>query len=91
MSKKNVCLAQPSYMSSNSVPFPAAIGALAAYAWSFADIDEAFCLKEIVFQREKQSALVARLEAPAVFGFSWELTQAGRQMETICSSCSSPQ
>ncbi len=70
MSKLNVCLAQPSYMSSNSAPFPAAIGALAAYAWSFADIDDAFLLKEIIFQREPQASLLARLENPAVFGFS---------------------
>ena len=70
MSKLNVCLAQPSYMNSNSVPFPAAIGALAAYAWSFADINGSFCLKEIIFLREKQSDLLARLEKPAVFGFS---------------------
>ena len=70
MTGQNVYLAQPSYMSSNSVPFPAAIGALAAYAWSFPDICEAYVLKDIVFRREKQSAVLGRLERPVLFGFS---------------------
>ena len=70
MTRQNVYLAQPSYMSSNSVPFPAAIGALAAYAWSLPEIVESFCLKEIVFLREPQNALVSRLDSPAAFGFS---------------------
>ncbi len=70
MKKKQVCLAQPSYRSSDSVSFPAGIGALAAYAWSLPDIDARFCLKEIVFLREKQSELISRIEDPAVFGFS---------------------
>ena len=70
MNKKNVYLAQPSYKSSNSVPFPAAIGALAAYAWSLPDIDEAFCLRDILFLRDAVSQVVSRLEAPVLFGFS---------------------
>ncbi len=70
MNKKNVYLAQPSYKSSNSVPFPAAIGALAAYAWSLPEIDEAFRLRGILFLRDPLSEVVSELESPAVFGFS---------------------
>jgi len=70
MTKKNVYLAQPSYMSSNSAPFPAAIGALASYAWSFEDVENSFVLKDIIFLREKQSYILSRLENPVLFGFS---------------------
>ena len=70
MEKINVCLAQPSYRNSNSVSFPAGIGALAAYAWSFADICDSYCLKSILFQRDPIGDVIASLEAPGVFGFS---------------------
>ncbi len=70
MTRQNVYLAQPSYMSSSSVPFPAAIGALAAYAWSLPDIGEAFVLRDILFLREKIDQVVSRLENPVLFGFS---------------------
>ena len=70
MTRQNVYLAQPSYMSSNSVPFPAAIGALAAYAWSLPDIGESFVLRDIFFLREKIDSVVSRLETPVLFGFS---------------------
>lgn len=70
MTKKNIYLAQPSYLSSNSAPFPAAIGALSAYAWSFSDIEDSFLLKDIIFLREKQSDILSRLESPFLFGFS---------------------
>ncbi|MBQ7639226.1 MAG: radical SAM protein [Clostridia bacterium] len=70
MTKKNVYLAQPSYMSSNSANFPAGIGALAAYAWSFEDVDKRFLLKDIIFLREKQSEVLERVTEPFLFGFS---------------------
>ncbi len=70
MTRQNVYLAQPSYKSSNSVSFPAAIGALAAYAWSLPEIEAAYLLKGVVFLREPIEGLVASLEAPRVFGFS---------------------
>ncbi|MCH5197586.1 MAG: radical SAM protein [Oscillospiraceae bacterium] len=70
MNKKNIYLAQPSYMSSNSAPFPAAIGALSAYAWRYEDIKEFFLLKDIIFLREKQSEIINRLDSPFLFGFS---------------------
>ena len=70
MSIKNVYLAQPSYTSSNSVPFPAAVGALAAYAWSLEEIGEAYALKDVIFMRESPKTVADRLCEPAVFGFS---------------------
>lgn len=70
MTPQNVYLAQPSYKSSDSVSFPAAIGALAAYAWSLPEIDSFYCLKGIVFLREDLDALCASLQTPSVFGFS---------------------
>ena len=70
MKKKNVYLAQPSYKSSNSASFPAAIGALASYAWSIPEIDGFYRLQGILFLREKLADAVSSLEEPAVFGFS---------------------
>ncbi len=70
MEKKNVYLAQPSFKNANSVSFPAAIGALASYAWSIAEIDGYFTLKGILFLREKLADTVNGLISPCVFGFS---------------------
>jgi hypothetical protein len=71
---KNVYLFQPQY----SVEFrqepnywiPYSAGCLWSYAIQFADIQENFELKDIIFKREPIATLVDRLDNPAFCGFS---------------------
>ena len=70
MKKSNIYLAQPAYMNSNSVFLPAAIGALAAYAFSQPDIEAAYDLCGIIFMREKIADVVAAMDSPVLYGFS---------------------
>ena len=70
MEKKNLYLIQPTFMSTSSVYFPYAIGALASYAFSFSDIRENYELKEAFFLRDKITDIVSSLENPFLIGFS---------------------
>lgn len=68
--KKNIYLFQPTFMSTSSVYFPYAIGALASYAFSFKDIEDNYELKEAFFLRKKIPDVVESLENPFLVGFS---------------------
>lgn len=70
MTQKNIYLVQPSFMNASSVQFPYAIGTLASYAWSFAQIRDAYVLKGIFFLREEQNEVVDSMESPFLVGFS---------------------
>ena len=70
MMKKNIYLFQPSFLSSSTVYFPYAAGALASYAWSFDDIKDAYELKDVFFLREKISNVINSLREPFLAGFS---------------------
>lgn len=70
MEKKNIYLIQPTFLSSSSVYFPYAIGALASYAFSFEDIKENYELKDVFFLRDKINDIVSSLEKPFLIGFS---------------------
>jgi radical SAM superfamily enzyme YgiQ (UPF0313 family) len=74
MAKKNLYLFQPQY----AVEFrkeltywiPYSVGCLWSYVSQFDDIKENFELKDLIFRREPPEHLVARMEEPAVAGFS---------------------
>ncbi|MBQ2902891.1 MAG: radical SAM protein [Clostridia bacterium] len=70
MEKKNIYLVQPTFMSTSSVYFPYAIGALASYAFNFRDIEENYELKEVFFLRDKITDIVSSLKNPFLVGFS---------------------
>ena len=70
MDQKNIYLVQPSFMNGSSVHFPYAIGALASYAWSFAEIRRAYALEGIFFLREDQDGIVDSMTSPFLVGFS---------------------
>lgn len=56
-------------MSSSSVCFPYAIGALASYAWSFKDISDFYELKKVFFLSQKLSEVIDCLEQPFLVVF----------------------
>lgn len=68
--KKNIYLAQPTFMNSSSVHFPYAIGALASYAWQDKEIAENYLLDKIFFLREDIKLVVNSLQNPFLIGFS---------------------
>lgn len=68
--KKNIYLIQPTFLNGNSVFFPYACGALAAYAWKFEDIKEHYELKKFIFLREKIQTVLDGINKPFLLGFS---------------------
>jgi len=92
--KQNLYLFQPQYSIDYGgrpnywIPYSA--GCIWAYAQQFEDIRSAIDLKEIVFRREPPQSIIARLENPAICGFScyvwneqWNLTVAKLVKETF--------
>ena len=71
---KNVYLFQPQYAETpeNSVRYwlPYSAGCIWAYVSQFSDIVETYCLKDIIFRREKFANVINRLENPSVCAFS---------------------
>ena len=79
---KNVYLFQPTYLSSNSISFPYAIGAWASYAWNFEDIQESYALSGIFFLREITDKVISQIEQPFLAGFScymWNTIRSWRK------------
>ena len=70
MKKRNVYLVQPTYLNDRSVYLPYAIGSLAAYAWQFEDIAQAYSLEKLFFLREPTEKLLDQLKEPFLIGFS---------------------
>jgi radical SAM superfamily enzyme YgiQ (UPF0313 family) len=71
---KNVYLFQPQYVvevrKEKNYWLPYSAGCIWSYAAQFKDITDNFQLKEIIFKREKQQAILDRLENPDICGFS---------------------
>jgi putative methyltransferase len=71
---KNVYLFQPQFVvevrKEKNYWLPYSAGCIWSYAAQFKDISDNFELKEIIFKREKQQAILDRLENPDICGFS---------------------
>lgn len=67
---KNVYLLQPSCLYGNNYYLPYAIGMLAAYAFSNEQIKSRFSLQKLVYRMDDIDETAARVESPAVIGFS---------------------
>ena len=74
MNKKNVYLFQPQYAiefrKENTYWLPYSAGCLWSYASQFDWVKENFELKGLIFRREPPDQLIARMEEPALAGFS---------------------
>ena len=68
--KKNIYFVQPTTENISAAYFPNAVACLAAYAWSFDDIQREYSLKETFFLREPFENVLERLENPFLIGFS---------------------
>lgn len=71
--KKNIYLAQIPFQynsNHNTVYFPYSVGLLWSFAKSFADIDDHYVLKEIIFLKEDITDVVSRMVNPSVVGLS---------------------
>ena len=70
MRKKNIYLIQAGFAFDQSLYFPCAAGALAAYALQDAVIRERYVFKDFIFRREKLDEAAGRMESPFLAGFS---------------------
>lgn len=70
MRKKNIYLIQAGFAFDQSLYFPCAAGALAAYALQDAVISERYVFKDFIFRREKLDEAAGRMESPYLAGFS---------------------
>ena len=68
--RKNVYLLQPSCLYGNNYYLPYAIGMLAAYAFSNDQIKRNYCLQKLIYRMDDIDETIARMEDPAVVGFS---------------------
>ena len=72
--KKNVYLFQPQYAvefkEENTYWIPYSAGCVWSYVSQYADISDGFDLKDIIFRRENPDDVIARIDNPAVCGFS---------------------
>ena len=68
--KKNVYMVQANYLHGKSTYFPYAAGVLVASAKADDFICENYSFGEIFFLREDTDSVLARMEKPAVVGFS---------------------
>ena len=67
---KNVYLIQPNCLLSGEIHLPYAAGAIAAYAWQFREIADAYTLCDIFFKKEPVEQVLARIKNPDFVGFS---------------------
>ena len=70
MKKKNVYLAQINYLHGKSTFLPYAAGTLIATARSNKELSDFFEFQEPIFIRENTEAVLDRITAPFLFGFS---------------------
>ena len=72
--KKNVYLFQPQYAvefkEENTYWIPYSAGCVWSYVSQYADISDGFDLRDIIFRRENPDDVIARIDNPAVCGFS---------------------
>lgn len=67
---KNIYMAQPNSQYGNSIYFPYAAGSLIAYSFSDERIASEYRFKEFIYKKESISAIISKLDTPAIFGFS---------------------
>ena len=67
---KNVYLIQPNCLLSGEIHLPYAAGAIAAYAWQFREIADAYTLCDIFFKKEPVEQVLPRIKNPFFIGFS---------------------
>jgi putative methyltransferase len=93
MSKKNVYFVQVGFAFDQSLYFPYAVGAIAAYAWQNDFVKNEYELKEFIFKRDAIDSVVSRLEKPYIVAFSncvwnYEFNKAlAKKIKTVYPEC----
>jgi putative methyltransferase len=93
MSKKNVYFVQVGFAFDQSLYFPCAVGAIAAYAWQNDFVKTEYELKEFIFKREAIDSIIYRLEKPYLAAFSscvwnFEFNKAlAKKIKTVYPEC----
>lgn len=67
---KNIYMVQPTFMNTNSVYLPYAVGSLVSYAWDFSIISENYNMAKCFFLRDSIDKVLGELEDPFLVGFS---------------------